>query len=179
MLVPSPKVATYDLAPAMSAVGVTDALVEAIESDAYDFIVANYANPDMVGHTGVWDATVEALDRASTAASPASSRRSRPSRRATPPGPARCSRSPPTTATPTSCATRDGHPVTAHSLNPVPFVAGRPRGRGRTSRDGVLADVAPTLLELRGPPAVGRHDRSLPHACASIRRPYRTEATDP
>ena len=60
-LIPSPKVATYDLAPAMSAVGVTDALVEAIESDAYDLIVANFANPDMVGHTGVWDATIEAL----------------------------------------------------------------------------------------------------------------------
>src|SRR5688500_2835473 len=60
-LIPSLKVATYDLAPAMSAVGVTDALVEAIESGAYDFIVANYANPDMVGHTGVWNATIESL----------------------------------------------------------------------------------------------------------------------
>ena len=60
-LIPSPKVATYDLAPEMSAVGVTDALVEAIASADYDFIVANYANPDMVGHTGVWDATLQAL----------------------------------------------------------------------------------------------------------------------
>ena len=61
ILVPSPRVATYDLEPAMSAVGVTDALVEAIGSGRYDFIVANYANPDMVGHTGVWDATLAAL----------------------------------------------------------------------------------------------------------------------
>ena len=61
LLVPSPRVATYDLEPAMSAVGVTDALVEAIGSGRYDFIVANYANPDMVGHTGVWDATLAAL----------------------------------------------------------------------------------------------------------------------
>ena len=61
VLIPSPRVATYDLAPEMSAAGVTDALVEAIESGTYDFIVANYANPDMVGHTGVWDATLTAL----------------------------------------------------------------------------------------------------------------------
>ena len=61
-LIPSQRVATYDLAPAMSAVGVTDALVGAIESDAYDLIVANYANADMVGHTGVWPATIEALE---------------------------------------------------------------------------------------------------------------------
>ena len=61
-LIPSPKVATYDLEPAMSARGVTDALVEAIGSGRYDFIVANYANPDMVGHTGVWDATLAALE---------------------------------------------------------------------------------------------------------------------
>ncbi|HET8956269.1 MAG TPA: 2,3-bisphosphoglycerate-independent phosphoglycerate mutase, partial [Solirubrobacterales bacterium] len=59
-LVPSPKVATYDLKPEMSAVGVTDELVAAIGSGTYDFIVANFANPDMVGHTGVWDATVRA-----------------------------------------------------------------------------------------------------------------------
>ena len=62
VLIPSPKVATYDLRPAMSAVGVTDALVRAIESDRYDVIVANFANPDMVGHTGIWDATVRALE---------------------------------------------------------------------------------------------------------------------
>ena len=61
LLVPSPRVATYDLQPEMSAPGVTDALVEAIGSGRYDFIVANFANPDMVGHTGVWDATIDAL----------------------------------------------------------------------------------------------------------------------
>ncbi len=62
LLVPSPRVATYDLQPEMSAAGVTDALVDAIASDRYDFIVANFANPDMVGHTGVWDATIAALE---------------------------------------------------------------------------------------------------------------------
>ena len=61
-LVPSPKVATYDLQPEMSAAGVTDALTEAMASGMYDFIVANFANPDMVGHTGVWDATIRALE---------------------------------------------------------------------------------------------------------------------
>src|SRR5206468_2966273 len=61
-LVPSPKVATYDLQPEMSAVGVTDVPVEAVASDAYDLIVANFANPDMVGHTGVWDAAVRAVE---------------------------------------------------------------------------------------------------------------------
>src|SRR5918996_622238 len=61
-LVPSPKVATYDLQPEMSARGVTDALIEAVRGGAYDFIVANYANPDMVGHTGVWEATVKAVE---------------------------------------------------------------------------------------------------------------------
>ena len=60
-LVPSPKVATYDLQPSMSAEGVTEALVSAIGSGRYDFIVANFANPDMVGHTGVWDATTSAI----------------------------------------------------------------------------------------------------------------------
>src|SRR4029077_3454995 len=60
LLVPSPRVATYDLAPEMSAAGVTDALVAAMTSGEYDFIVANYANADMVGHTGIWDATIHA-----------------------------------------------------------------------------------------------------------------------
>ncbi len=62
ILVPSPKVATYDLQPEMSATGVTDALVSAIAAGDADFIVANYANPDMVGHTGVWTATLRALE---------------------------------------------------------------------------------------------------------------------
>src|SRR3954452_23251522 len=61
LLIPSQKVATYDQAPEMSAAGITDALVAAITSDRYDFIVANYANPDMVGHTGSWAATIAAL----------------------------------------------------------------------------------------------------------------------
>jgi bisphosphoglycerate-independent phosphoglycerate mutase len=109
LLIPSPKVATYDLQPSMSADGVADALVHAIESDDYDLIVANFANPDMVGHTGVWDATVAALrtidaclGRVAAALAGAT--------RASPTAPGRCSSSPPTTATPTSCATRTACP---------------------------------------------------------------------
>jgi 2,3-bisphosphoglycerate-independent phosphoglycerate mutase len=152
LLVPSPKVATYDLQPQMSAAGVTGALVEAIRSEKYDFIVANFANPDMVAHSGVWDATVTALEFIDgclgriVAALPERG---------------------------LLCITADhgnadqlrdarGQPMTAHSLNPVPIVLiGRAAG-GRRLRDGVLADVAPTLLELVGlPVAAGMTGRSL------------------
>ncbi len=61
-LIPSLKIATYDLQPAMAAEGVCDALVAAIEGGTYDLIVANFANPDMVGHTGVWEATIKACE---------------------------------------------------------------------------------------------------------------------
>ncbi|MEA2630868.1 MAG: 2,3-bisphosphoglycerate-independent phosphoglycerate mutase, partial [Chloroflexota bacterium] len=150
-LIPSPKVATYDLAPAMSAEGVTDALVEAIGSGRYDFIVANFANPDMVGHTGVWEATVEALAvvdmclarivaaidavDADDAEAPGALLAITADH-----GNADEARDP------------DGRPVTAHSLNPVPFVLVGRAARGLSLVDGVLADVAPTLLELAGMP---------------------------
>ena len=151
LLVPSPKVATYDLKPEMSAVGVTDALVEAIGSGRFDFIVANFANPDMVGHTGVWDATVDALGTidgclARIVAAVDGVDQDDP----TAPGALLAI----TADHGNADAMRDagGYPVTAHSLNPVPFVL-----VGRAARDlrlahGVLADVAPTLLELAGLP---------------------------
>jgi 2,3-bisphosphoglycerate-independent phosphoglycerate mutase len=91
ILVPSPRVATYDLKPEMSAIEVTDKLVAAIESGKYDAIVCNYANGDMVGHTGNLDA---AATNASAASSPPRGRQG-----------ARCS-SPPTTATASACTTR-------------------------------------------------------------------------
>jgi 2,3-bisphosphoglycerate-independent phosphoglycerate mutase len=62
ILVPSPKVATYDLKPEMSAYEVTDKLIEAIKQDKYDSIILNYANPDMVGHTGIQDAAIKAIE---------------------------------------------------------------------------------------------------------------------
>jgi 2,3-bisphosphoglycerate-independent phosphoglycerate mutase len=150
-LVPSPKVATYDLEPEMSAAGVTDALVAAIESGEYDFIVANYANPDMVGHTGVWDATVrslEALDVCLGRVVDAVATREA----AEPDGPGVLLAITADHGNADQMRDAGGAPVTAHSLNPVPFVL---RGRsveGRRLRDGVLADVAPTLLELAGLP---------------------------
>ena len=135
----------------MSAAGVTDALVEAIGSGAYDFIVANFANPDMVGHTGVWDATIAGLevidaclarivaavdavdadDPAAPGAAAGHHRRPRQRRRA-----AR-RRGP-----------RRDRPL-AQSGAVRPRRAGRARPR---ARDGVLADVAPTLLDLAGLP---------------------------
>ncbi len=164
-LIPSPKVATYDLQPEMSAAGVTDALVGAIASDEYDLIVANFANPDMVGHTGVWDATIravetvdaclgrvvaalEAADAVADAAAPDS------------PGSLLAVTADHGNAD--AMRDNDGNPVTAHSLNPVPFLLAGRSVEGRRLSDGVLADVAPTLLELAGLPRwEGMTGRSL------------------
>ena len=152
VLVPSPKVATYDLEPQMSAAGVTDALVAAIASGEYDFVVANYANPDMVGHTGVWDATVTGLEFLDGCLGRIAAAMPRDG---------------------LLCITADhgnadekrdqqGNAMTAHSLNPVPIVLVGDRVREVHLRDGVLADVAPTLLSLLGrPPAQGMTGQSL------------------
>ena len=148
-LIPSPKVATYDLQPAMSAIGVTDALVRAISSERYDVIVANYANPDMVGHTGVWDATVQALgviDEClrriveATLAVDADE----------PDAPGALLAITADHGNADQLRDEKGRPVTAHSLNPVPFVLVGRSARGLRLEDGVLADVAPTLIELVG-----------------------------
>ena len=146
-LIPSQKAATYDLVPAMSAVGVTDALVEAIDSGDYDFIVANYANPDMVGHTGVWDATIDALaviDASLARVVEAVER----AEAADPDGPGAVLAITADHGNADDLRDADGRPVTAHSLNPVPFLLLGRSVAGRRLRDGVLADVAPTLLEL-------------------------------
>ena len=151
VLVPSLKVATYDLAPEMRAVGVTDELVGAIASGRFDFIVANYANPDMVAHTGRWEATIAGLEvidaclarvvaaiEAVDAADPAA------------PGAVLAITADHGNADELRDAS--GNAVTAHSLNPVPFVLVGRAARGLDLSDGVLADVAPTLLELAGLP---------------------------
>jgi 2,3-bisphosphoglycerate-independent phosphoglycerate mutase len=158
LLIPSPRVATYDVAPEMSAAGVTDALVEAIQSARYDFIVANYANPDMVGHTGVWDATVRALEVIDACL-------------------ARVVAAMPAGDDSLLLITADhgnademrdarGAAVTAHSLNRVPIVAIGRVVASRRLHDGVLADVAPTILELAGlEPWPGMTGRSLLDPC--------------
>ena len=156
VLVPSPRIATYDLQPEMSAAGVTDALLAGIESSEYDFLVANFANPDMVGHTGVWDATVRAVETVDACI-----------------GRIVAALEPLETSGALLLVTADhgnadhiresdGSPVTAHSLNPVPVLLAGGAVDGRQIRDGVLADVAPTICELAGLPAwPGMTGRSL------------------
>lgn len=136
----SPKVATYDLAPEMSSVEVTDAFVAAIER-GYDLIVCNYANPDMVGHTGDLGAAIRACEAvdAGLARVVAALRRA---------GGAMI-----VTADHGNCETmvdpETGGPHTAHTLNPVPVVlTGGPKGARLV--DGRLADLAPSLLDLMG-----------------------------
>ena len=151
-LVPSPKVATYDLQPEMSAAGVTTELVAAIGSGLYDFIVANFANPDMVGHTGVWDATVDRARGHRRLPGP-DLRRGRRSRGR---GPrwarARPCSSRPTTATRTTCSTMPGSRSPSTRSTRCRSWAWAVPLAGRRLRDGVLADVAPTILEFAGLP---------------------------
>jgi len=142
ILVPSPKVATYDLKPEMSAYEVADKLVEAIASGRYDAIVCNFANGDMVGHTGDFDAArqaIEALDRCIGRVVDAARRVGGEVVITADHGNAEMMHDP---------ATGQAH--TAHTLNLVPFVyVGRP---ARMARGGALQDVAPTLLALMGLP---------------------------
>ena len=148
VLVPSPKVATYDLQPEMSAPELSRRVAKAIREQAPDLVVLNFANPDMVGHTGVFPAAPSPPSRPSTPRPGPSSRP--PSRAATP------SRSWPTTATRTRCATRTDPPHTAHTTVPVPHAI---LGGGFEGglRPGVLGDVAPDGPEADGPqrPALG------------------------
>ena len=162
-LVPSPKVATYDLQPEMSATGVADEIVAAVESADYDLIIANFANPDMVGHTGVWDATVEActfldgcLDRVAQAVLAADAKSVAQGGRGA------------IFALTADHGNADvmideaGAPVTKHSLSLVPFLLAGSAVAGRSLADGVLADVTPTLMALTGvQPAEGMSGRSL------------------
>jgi len=150
-LVPSPKVATYDLQPEMSAAGVTDELVAAIESGSYDFIVANYANPDMVGHTGVWEATIRALATIDACLGRVVDAIERVEA-ADPDGPGAVLFVTADHGNADELRDALGHPVTAHSLNPVPLLAVGRAVAGRRLLDGVLADVAPTILDVAGLP---------------------------
>jgi 2,3-bisphosphoglycerate-independent phosphoglycerate mutase len=142
ILVPSPKVATYDLQPEMSAPEVTDRVVEAIASGRFDVIVLNYANADMVGHTGRIDAAVKAVEtidaclgRVAAAIEKAGGTLVITADH----GNAEMMRDPQT-----------GEPHTAHTLNAVPFLVIHPPGAVVALADGCLADVAPTLLDILG-----------------------------
>jgi 2,3-bisphosphoglycerate-independent phosphoglycerate mutase len=141
LLVPSPKVATYDLKPEMSATELTGEAVRRIESGVYDFIVMNYANADMVGHSGALDATIKAVEAVDT-------------------GVGRVVEAT-LAAGGAALITADhgnaeqlveydtGKPLTSHTTNPVPFYFVVPQLHDVTLRnDGILADVAPTILQL-------------------------------
>jgi len=146
-LVPSAKVATYDQKPEMSAAGVAEVMVKAIKTGSYDFAIVNFANPDMVGHTGNFDAALKAMEATDAAVG----------------------RIVDATLMAGGCvlltadhgnaeemAFPNGEPNTQHSMNPVPvvFIA---KDSGRLAvRDGGLVDVAPTLLGLLGLPVPAR-----------------------
>ena len=139
IMVPSPKVATYDLQPEMSAPELTDKAVQAIGSGKYDMIVLNYANPDMVGHTGSLPAAIKAVETVDAGLG-------RIADAITKAGGALL-----VTADHGNCEMmRDpetGGPHTAHTLNPVPIIVTGAGNRGLLA-EGRLADLAPTMLEL-------------------------------
>jgi len=156
VLIPSPKVATYDLAPEMSAAEVTDRLVEAVRSGAYDFIFVNYANPDMVGHTGIMEAAKRAIamvDRCLGRLEAAVVEAGGTLLITADHGNAETMVDPET-----------GAPFTSHTTNRVPAILVNPPAGVRTLADGRLADVAPTLLDLIGLP---RPDAMTGHSLIS------------
>jgi 2,3-bisphosphoglycerate-independent phosphoglycerate mutase len=139
VMTPSPKVATYDLQPEMSSVAVGDSIVKAIEGDTFDVVISNFANPDMVGHTGVLSAAitaVEAVDVQLTRIYKAIRERNGIWL---------------VTADHGNCETMvdpiTGAPHTAHTTNPVPFVYIAEEAKNfRLRNDGSLRDISPTIL---------------------------------
>jgi 2,3-bisphosphoglycerate-independent phosphoglycerate mutase len=154
ILVPSRRdVATYDLAPEMSAEPITEQVVPAIASGAWDFVIVNYANPDMVGHTGVWDAALRAaevvdgcLARLAAATLGAGGALVITADH----GNIEEMRDP------------QGAPQTQHTVSPVPLILVAEGWRAASLHDGILADVAPTICQLMGlPPGPSMTGRSL------------------
>ena len=137
---PSPKVATYDLQPEMSALPLTDKILEAIKSDKYNFICLNFANTDMVGHTGVWDAIIKAAETVDSCVEKlvdAAKEVGYDIIIIADHGNSDEARNP------------DGSPNTAHSMNPVPCIIISDKCQSIPNK-GKLADVAPTILKLMG-----------------------------
>ena len=142
ILVKSPKVATYDLKPEMSAYEVCDRLCEAIRSEKYDVIIINFANPDMVGHTGILDAAIKAVETVDTCVGKAVDAIKEVNGQLF------------------ICADHGnaeqlvdyetGAPFTAHTTNPVPFVLVNYDDAYTLREGGCLADIAPTLIEIMG-----------------------------
>ncbi len=142
LLVPSQKVATYDLMPEMSAPGVTDVLCDAIEKREHDFILCNYANSDMVGHTGSIPATITAVETVDQCLARVMKTAERIGARLL------------ITADHGNCEMmidpETGGPHTAHTTNPVPFIIVDPTGEKPLRSGGALCDVGPTLLTMLG-----------------------------
>ena len=139
IMVPSPKVATYDLQPEMSAFGVKDAVIKAIETKEFDFICLNFANGDMVGHTGVYGAIMKAVktvDECAGAVIKSARENGYDVLVMADHGNA------------DMAVNEDGSPNTAHSLNPVPSIL--ISDDYKSIKEGILADVAPTLLTIMG-----------------------------
>lgn len=141
ILINSPKVATYDLKPEMSAYDVTSALIKEIEAERQDAIILNFANPDMVGHSGMLEPTVKAIETVDEClgriidalfAKGGSAIITADHGNAD------------------EVTTIGGQPMTAHTKNPVPVIVTQPDVTLRT--DGILADLAPTLLKMLGIP---------------------------
>nr|QUE28458.1 pgmA [Porphyrostromium boryanum] len=148
-LISSPKVATYDMSPEMSCAEITDSLINAINKECYSFIVVNYANPDMLGHTGNFDATVEAIEVVDLHMGKLIETISQ------------CSGTLIVTADHGNAETmygKDNKPHTAHTTNLVPFILlegeqNKISGHGgsvKLKQNGSLADIAPTVLEVLG-----------------------------
>lgn len=140
ILVPSPKVATYDLKPEMSVNEVGDALKQAIESEKFEYITVNYANGDMVGHTGIYEAiqkAVQAVDENVKKVVEAAKLHGYEVIIIADHGNA------------DNAVNEDGSPNTAHSLNPVPFIYVTENKSAKVS-DGILADVAPSICKILG-----------------------------
>ncbi|MEE0627745.1 MAG: alkaline phosphatase family protein, partial [Lachnospiraceae bacterium] len=142
ILVKSPKVATYDLKPEMSAYEVCDKLVDAIKSETYDVIIINFANPDMVGHTGVENAAIKAIEAVDECVGKTVEAIKEVNGQMF------------------ICADHGnaeqlidgetGEPFTAHTTNPVPFILVNADPAYKLREGGCLADIAPTLIELMG-----------------------------
>ena len=138
----SPKVATYDLQPEMSAYEVCDGLVDAIKSKEYDVIIINFANPDMVGHTGIQEAAIKAVEAVDECVGKAVAALKEVDGQMF------------------ICADHGnaeqlidyetGEPYTAHTTNPVPFILVNYNDAYTLREGGCLADIAPTLIEMMG-----------------------------
>lgn len=153
VLVPSPKVATYDLMPEMSAKQVTDTLVAALTENRHDYVICNFANPDMVGHTGVLEAAIRAVETVDACVGQVIDAVDLSKDVVI------------VTADHGNAETMvdpdTGGPHTAHTTNPVPCILADERYHGALIRDGSLRDLAPTIcnyLEVPIPPEMTGHD---------------------